>query len=85
MPLVVAEYGAFQIVVKYLHQKQKGGVWYFRRRIPEDVQRHYPNLNKAGVMFVSLKTKNQSEAAQKANQMALEQEALWQPTSASKL
>lgn len=77
MPLVVAEYGAFQIVVKYLHQKQKGGVWYFRRRIPEDVQRHYPNLNKAGVMFVSLKTKNQSEAAQKANQMALEQEALW--------
>ncbi len=77
MSLIVAEYGAFQIVVKYLHQKNKGGVWYFRRRVPDDVRGHYPSLNKAGVLFVSLKTKNQLEAAKKANQMALEQDALW--------
>ena len=77
MSLIVAEYGAFQIVVKYLRQKNKGGVWYFRRRVPDDVRGHYPSLNKAGVLFVSLKAKNQSEAAKKANQMALEQDALW--------
>jgi len=61
MSVVVMETGAFVLMAKYVQQKQTGGVYYFRRRIPDDVQKHYPG-NKLGTPYYSLKTKVLKEA-----------------------
>ncbi|MBO9449898.1 tyrosine-type recombinase/integrase [Tropicibacter sp. R16_0] len=76
MSVVVLESGAFSIVAKYIFQKSGSAVWYFRRRIPDDVRKHYPG-KKNGYLIFSLGTKDQLEAAKKAHQKALEQEAMW--------
>lgn len=76
MSVVVMESGAFVLMAKYVQQKQEGGVYYFRRRIPDDVQKHYPG-NKTGSLYYSLKTKDLKEAGRKAHQEALRQDAMW--------
>ncbi|MCU9839678.1 hypothetical protein OEZ49_18035 [Ruegeria sp. WL0004] len=76
MSVVVMESGAFVLMAKYLHQKQQGGVWYYRRRLPDEIRKHYPD-NNTGILFYSLKTKDEREAARKANRDALQQDALW--------
>lgn len=62
MPLVIFEAGAILVMARYIEQKTTNGVWYFRRRVPRDVQRHYPKLNKRGELYFSLQTKDRSEA-----------------------
>lgn len=42
MSVVVMKSGAFVLMDEYVHQKQSGGVYYFDRRIPEDIRKHYP-------------------------------------------
>ncbi|SFJ43606.1 Site-specific recombinase XerD [Celeribacter neptunius] len=58
---------------KYLQNRK--GVWYFRRRIPDDVRTLYPE--RRDVLFFSLKTRSQAEAARRAHEHALRQDALW--------
>lgn len=76
MSIVVFELGAFRLVAKYVRQKKPGGVYYFRRRIPDDVRRLYSD-KQSGVLFYSLKTKDPKEAARLANRDAVRQDALW--------
>ncbi len=63
-------------MAKYIFQKNASGPWYFRRRIPDDLRKHYP-AKKNGYLIFSLQTKDASKAAQVANRQSLEQDALW--------
>tara|TARA_R100000935_G_scaffold58887_1_gene99080 strand:- start:10445 stop:11854 length:1410 start_codon:yes stop_codon:yes gene_type:complete len=76
MSVVVLEFGALIIMAKYIFQKSTSGPWYFRRRIPDDLRKHYP-AKKNGYLIFSLQTKDASKAAQAANRQSLEQDALW--------
>ncbi len=76
MPIVVLEVGAFVLMAKYIFQKPSSDLFYFRRRIPEDVTRHYPN-RRNGYVIESLQTKDAGTAAKLAHRKALEQDALW--------
>ena len=77
MPLVIFEAGAILVMAKYIEQKTANGVWYFRRRVPHDVQKHYPKLNKRGELYFSLQTKDRSEAAAVSHRKATEQDGFW--------
>ncbi|MEM8958597.1 MAG: DUF6538 domain-containing protein [Pseudomonadota bacterium] len=74
MSVTLIQTGAFVLLAKYIYRKQSG-IWYFRRRIPSDVLKHYPGRN--GDIRFSLKTRDESEAASLANQHALGQDAQW--------
>lgn len=84
MAVLLLEAGAYQLNSKYL--QKKGNVWYFRRRIPQDVRSGYPG-RPAGLFF-SLQTSDPLVAARSANRSASEQDAYWssvrseQPVSA---
>jgi len=59
--------------------QKKGDVWYFRRRVRagcEGLHRDTKGKPKA-VLFFSLKTPNQAEAARKADEHVRRQDALW--------
>ncbi|WP_420882273.1 DUF6538 domain-containing protein [Sulfitobacter geojensis] len=43
MSIVLLEAGALIVLAKYIFKKKNSKVWYFRRRIPEDVLGHYPS------------------------------------------
>ncbi|WP_132543814.1 DUF6538 domain-containing protein [Rhodovulum euryhalinum] len=66
MSFVLFNFGAIRIEVSYL--LFKGNVWYFRRRIPDDVRRLYPS--KKGQLFFSLKTGDKMKAAKLADMHA---------------
>ncbi|OWV60564.1 hypothetical protein CDZ97_18810, partial [Mameliella alba] len=74
MAISLLGHGAFVLEAKYIELRR--GTYYFRRRIPQDVRRHYPG--RKDVEFFSLKTKDPQIAAKKAHQKALEQDALWE-------
>ena len=76
MSIVVLELGAFRLMAKHVFQKKPGGVYYFRRRIPDDVRRLYPDKPN-GMLVYSLRTKDVKEAAKLANRDAIKQDALW--------
>lgn len=76
MSVVVLEFGALTVMAKYIFQKSGGGPWYFRRRLPDDILKHYP-AKKNGYLIFSLQTKDAAKAAQLAHRQALEQDALW--------
>lgn len=76
MSVVVLEVGAFVLMAKYISQKKGSDLFYFRRRIPDDIQRHYPN-RKNGYIIESLRTKDTGIAAKLAHRKAVEQDALW--------
>ena len=76
MSVVVLEVGAFVVMAKYIFQKPGSDLWYFRRRIPDDVRKHYPGKS-GGYLIFSLQTKDATEAAKRANRKAVEQDALW--------
>lgn len=66
-------------MAQHIFQKRGGNVWYFRRRIPEDVRHLHPDAKgrpQKEVLF-SLRTTDKIEAAKKANDYARRQEALW--------
>jgi integrase len=73
MAVLLFESGAFTVKVKYIEPRE--GIWYFRRRIPHDLRKHYPS--REAQIFCSLKTRDVTRAAKLANQMASEQDALW--------
>ncbi|WP_347310072.1 DUF6538 domain-containing protein [Defluviimonas sp. SAOS-178_SWC] len=73
MAVVLREPGAYTLKAKYLQRRDN--TWYFRRRVPSDVQRHYPD--KPNQIFVSLKTSDPRKAATLAHQLALEQNTFW--------
>ena len=69
--------GAFRLSAKYI--QKKGNVWYFRRRVSagcEGLHRDSKGRPQS-VLFFSLKTSDQIEAAKKANEHARRQDALW--------
>lgn len=76
MSVVILEHGALVLMARYVHQKKSGGVYYFRRRIPDRHCKQYPN-NSNGLLFFSLKTKDPKEAAKLAHREALRQDAHW--------
>lgn len=76
MSIVLFEFGAICVMTRYL--QLKGNVFYFRRRVPDDVQRHYRKLNKRNEIFFSLKTGDAQEAARLASLEAIKQDNYWQ-------
>ena len=76
MAVVVYEKGAFALMAKYIFQKRDGGVFYFRRRVPDDVRGRLSSRQPKLLMY-SLKTRDKQKAAELANRDALRQDALW--------
>jgi len=74
MAIVLFDRGAFRVVARYV--EQRGGTYYFRRRIPDDVRPLYPG--RKGFLFFSLKTSDPMEAARRADEEARRQDALWE-------
>lgn len=75
--ILLFDSGAFRLSAKYI--QKKGNVWYFRRRIRvgcEGLHRDTKGRPQS-VLFFSLKTGDQVEAAKKANDHAKRQGALW--------
>lgn len=69
--------GAFRLSAKYI--QKKGNVWYFRRRVSvgcEGLHRDAKGRPQS-VLYFSLKTGDQIEAAKRANDHAKRQDALW--------
>lgn len=62
---------------KYI--QKKGNVWYFRRRVSAGCEGLHRDANgrPQSVLFFSLKTSDQIEAAKRANEHARRQNALW--------
>lgn len=69
--------GAFRLSAKYI--QKKGNVWYFRRRVAAGCEGlHRDTKGKPqSVLFFSLKTRDQLEAAKRANEHSRRQDALW--------
>ncbi|MEO1912067.1 MAG: tyrosine-type recombinase/integrase [Paracoccus sp. (in: a-proteobacteria)] len=75
--VVLFDSGAFRLTAKYI--QKKGNVWYFRRRIAvgcEGLHRDAAGKPQS-VLFFSLKTGDQMEAAKRAHEHARRQDALW--------
>ncbi|TGN55488.1 hypothetical protein E4L95_14990 [Paracoccus liaowanqingii] len=69
--------GAFRLSSKYI--QKKGNVWYFRRRVAvgcDGLHRDAKGKPQT-VLFFSLKTGDQMEAAKRSNEHARRQDALW--------
>lgn len=69
--------GAFRLSAKYL--QKKGSVWYFRRRVKAGCEGLHRDARgkPQSVLFFSLKTSDQREAAKRADSHARRQDALW--------
>lgn len=65
------------MTAKYI--QKKGNVWYFRRRIKTGCEGLHRDISgkPQTVLFFSLKTSDQLQAAKKANEHARRQDALW--------
>lgn len=79
MAVLILDSGALMVTVKHIQRKSGSGVWYFRRRVPEDVRHRYPigSQGRKGEFMFSLKTKSEIEAGKKAHSLAREQDAYW--------
>lgn len=79
MAIVVIEIGAMIVSFKYI--ERRGNIWWFKRRIPDDVLKQYPDKRAAkisnGIMKFSLGTKDELEAGKKAMLTALQQDSFW--------
>ncbi|TJZ83097.1 DUF6538 domain-containing protein [Paracoccus hibiscisoli] len=69
--------GAFRLSAKYI--QKKGNVWYFRRRVSVGCEGLHLDAKgrPQSVLYFSLKTGDQIEAAKRANDHAKRQDALW--------
>lgn len=75
--VVLFDSGAYRLTAKYI--QKKGNVWYFRRRIAvgcEGLHRDAAGKPQS-VLFFSLRTGDQMEAAKRAHEHARRQDALW--------
>lgn len=79
MAQVIMNRGGLIVMAKFLHQQ--GGLWYYRRRIPEDIRKHVAPLSASGkpqeFRMVSLKTKVREEAIPSALKLASEDDKAW--------
>ena len=65
-----------KVVMQYITKVSGSNKWYYKRRIPQDVQSHYPN-NKDKKIVKSLRTADKQEAMRKATQLTQKLEAEW--------
>lgn len=75
--ILLFEVGAYRVMCK--HVQHKGNVYYYRRRIPEDVRSlHKVPGNPAPVqLYFSLKTGDKAEASRRADSHTSHFDALW--------
>ena len=57
----------------YTYLKRRNGIYYFTRRIPNDLQRQY----KRDRLYVSLRTRSRRKAMAASEKLSNELEALW--------
>ncbi len=62
--------------MQYITKVSGSNQWYYKRRIPQDVQSHYPT-NKDNKIVKSLRTDNKKDAVLKASKLTRELEAEW--------
>jgi hypothetical protein len=62
--------------MQYITKVSGSNKWYYKRRIPLDVQSHYPD-NKDKKIVKSLRTENKQDAIRKASQLTRKFEAEW--------
>ena len=77
--LLLFQAGAIQVMCK--HVQLKGNVYYYRRRIPEEVRSLYRDpltKKKKDQLFFSLKTSDKFEACRRADSHTRRLNALWQ-------
>ncbi|QRM29563.1 DUF6538 domain-containing protein [Microvirga sp. VF16] len=72
MSVLTLQIGSLKITVKYTVLKR--GVWFYRRRIPKELQHHYPQPYR----YESLKTQDPHQAAKLAAALAAKDDAFWQ-------
>jgi len=65
-----------KVIMQYITKVSGSNKWYYKRRIPLDVQSHYPN-NKDKKVVKSLRTSDKQEAVRKASRLTRELEAEW--------
>ncbi|SDR09353.1 Integrase [Rhizobiales bacterium GAS113] len=73
MPRTILDNGFIRMTVRYV-RPFKGGILYYYRRIPRDVQKHYPGRT---FRKLSLGTRDMAMAIKKASLMARQDEGLW--------
>jgi integrase len=76
--LLLFQRGAIQVMCR--HVQLKGNVYYFRRRVPEDVRslhRHSATKQPQEQLFFSLKTSDKLEACRRADSHTRRLDALW--------
>ena len=62
--------------MQYITKVSGSNKWYYKRRIPQDVQSHYPK-NKDNKIVKSLRTSNKKDAVLKASKLTRELEEEW--------
>ncbi|QYZ68831.1 DUF6538 domain-containing protein [Neotabrizicola shimadae] len=75
--ILMFEDGAYRVMCK--HVQKKGNVFYYRRRIPEDVRslHRVPGRKDDAQLFFSLKTSDLAEACRRADAQTRRFDALW--------
>lgn len=75
--ILLFEAGAYRVMCK--HVQLKGNVYYYRRRVPEDVRSLHKRLGKPPEeqLFFSLKTTDRAEACRRADAHTRRLDALW--------
>lgn len=89
---VILQSNIFKVSIKHIWQKRPDGVFYYRRRYPEQFREamHQQGIELPTFKVVSLKTKSKVEAARKIVTLALSDDREWSsafngvPTSAVK-
>jgi len=65
-----------KVIMQYITKVSGSNKWYYKRRIPQDVQSHYPK-NKDHKIVKSLRTDSKQEAVLKASKLTRELEEEW--------
>jgi hypothetical protein len=75
MPLVMHAPGAVTLSVRYVHKRKSDGAYFYYRRIPVELKRHYPD---AGPFIrKSLGTKDPTRAVARAIEHTNRDDAFW--------
>ena len=65
-----------KVIMQYITKVSGSNKWYYKRRIPQDVQSHYPK-NKDNKIVKSLRTDKKQEAVLQASKLTRELELEW--------
>src|SRR3954467_11935556 len=75
MPLVIHAPGAVTLSVRYVHKRKSDGAYFYYRRIPVELNRHYPD---AGPFIrKSLGTKDPTRAVARAIEHTNRDDVFW--------